>query len=402
MRVCGIIAEYNPFHTGHLYHLTETRRRLGRTDRKTDTIIVCAMSGNFVQRGDFALLDKYARAEMAVRCGADLVVELPLAAALSSAQGFARGAVGVLHALGCDTISFGAETPDLSLLQAAANASDSLHNTETTPQYSYAARRQAELETIHPAAAALLDSPNNTLGVEYCRAMRDRAIRPLAIQRLGAAHDSNQTADGFVSAGFLRARLRTNGAHVLPACQAYLPPAAYQILYDAIQRGTAPVTLPDHRIFFLLRRLLYEGRLITGSKDGFDERLQKAVFAAGSFQEAVRRARTKRFPAARIRRVLLRAALSVPADCPVLPYYLRVLAIGRRGRLLLKQARLPVIVKPAAEKKMPAALQSLLQRDAFADDLFALAFPEESLRAGGWHYRRTPFCDKEPVLERDR
>ena len=100
MTVCGITAEYNPFHTGHLHHIAETRRSLG-----ANAVIVCVMSGNFVQRGDFAVLDKYARAEMAVRCGADLVVELPLAAALSSAEGFARGAVETLHALGCDTVS---------------------------------------------------------------------------------------------------------------------------------------------------------------------------------------------------------------------------------------------------------------------------------------------------------
>ena len=102
--VCGIVAEYNPFHSGHRFHIERTREMLGE-----HTIIVCAMSGNFVQRGDFALLDKYARAEMAVRGGADLVLELPLAAALSSAEGFAQGAVALLHKIGCDTLSFGAE-----------------------------------------------------------------------------------------------------------------------------------------------------------------------------------------------------------------------------------------------------------------------------------------------------
>ena len=121
MTVCGITAEYNPFHTGHLHHIAETRRSLGE-----NAVIVCVMSGNFVQRGDFAVLDKYARAEMAVRCGADLVVELPLAAALSSAEGFAKGAVQTLHALGCGTVSFGAETADTDLLLQAAELLNSL------------------------------------------------------------------------------------------------------------------------------------------------------------------------------------------------------------------------------------------------------------------------------------
>ena len=117
--VCGIVAEYNPFHSGHMFHIRRTRESLGG-----DAVIVCAMSGNFVQRGDFALLDKYARAEMAVRGGADLVLELPLAAALSSAEGFAQGAVALLHKIGCDTLSFGAENADISLFLQAADALD--------------------------------------------------------------------------------------------------------------------------------------------------------------------------------------------------------------------------------------------------------------------------------------
>ena len=166
MTVCGITAEYNPFHTGHLHHIAETRRSLGE-----NAVIVCVMSGNFVQRGDFAVLDKYARAEMAVRCGADLVVELPLAAALSSAEGFAKGAVQTLHALGCGTVSFGAETADADLLLQAAELLNSLpmEGESGSPHLSYAAKRQEELAKVHKQAAALLDNPNNTLAVEYCR-----------------------------------------------------------------------------------------------------------------------------------------------------------------------------------------------------------------------------------------
>lgn len=150
MTVCGITAEYNPFHTGHLHHIAETRRSLGE-----NAVIVCVMSGNFVQRGDFAVLDKYARAEMAVRCGADLVVELPLAAALSSAEGFAKGAVQTLHALGCGTVSFGAETADTDLLLQAAELLNSLpmKGESGSPHLSYAARRQEELSKINKQAA---------------------------------------------------------------------------------------------------------------------------------------------------------------------------------------------------------------------------------------------------------
>lgn len=156
--VCGIVAEYNPFHSGHMFHIRRTRESLGG-----DAVIVCAMSGNFVQRGDFAVLDKYARAETAVRGGADLVLELPLAAALSSAEGFARGAVALLHGIGCRYLSFGAETADISLVQQAAEALNALPPAAGNRSgLSYAAYRQQELAALNPAAGGAARKPKTT------------------------------------------------------------------------------------------------------------------------------------------------------------------------------------------------------------------------------------------------
>lgn len=386
MTVCGITAEYNPFHTGHLHHITETRRSLGE-----NAVIVCVMSGNFVQRGDLAVLDKYARAEMAVRCGADLVVELPLAAALSSAEGFAKGAVQTLHALGCGTVSFGAETADADLLLQAAELLNSLpmKGESGSPHLSYAARRQEELSKVNKQAAVLLDNPNNTLAVEYCRAMHPFGMRPLAVLRQGAAHDAKTPNSGFASASLLRTHLRAGD---LAFCTPFLPPPCRAVWNEAVSRGEAPVLLPENTLLALLRTARYQGQLHTGSADGFDERLQKAVYAAHSFSDAVEKARTRHFPAARVRRTLLRAVLDIEADAPVSPTYLRVLALGPRGRSVLKTASLPVIVKPATEKRLSDALQPALRRDAFADDLFALALPDPERRIGGGHFRKTPFC----------
>ena len=386
MTVCGITAEYNPFHTGHLHHIAETRRSLGE-----NAVIVCVMSGNYVQRGDFAVLDKYARAEMAVRCGADLVVELPLAAALSSAEGFAKGAVQTLHALGCGTVSFGAETADTDLLLQAAELLNSLpmKGESGSPHLSYAARRQEELSKVNKQAAVLLDNPNNTLAVEYCRFLLPLGMRPLAVLRQGAAHDANAPNSGFASASLLRTHLRTGD---LTFCAPFLPPPCRAVWNEAVSRGEAPVLLPEDTLLSLLRTARYQGQLHTGSADGFDERLQKAVYAAHSFSNAVEKARTRRFPAARVRRTLLRAVLGIEADVPVSPAYLRVLALGPRGRSVLKTASLPVIVKPVTEKRLPEDLQTALCRDAFADDLFALALPDPERRIGGGHFCKTPFC----------
>lgn len=381
--VCGIVAEYNPFHSGHRFHIERTREMLGE-----HTIIVCAMSGNFVQRGDFAVLDKYARAEMAVRGGADLVLELPLAAALSSAEGFARGAVALLHGIGCRYLSFGAETADISLVQQAAEALNALPPAAGNRSgLSYAAYRQQELTALNPAAAALLASPNNTLGIEYCRALRDFPMQPLAVARRGAGHDEAAPADGFASASLLRGYLREGGEE---RCAPYLPESSIEVWRREKARGAAPVTLPEGAMLTLLRAALFRGALATGSADGFDERLQSAVYSAVSFSDAVEKTRTRRFPAARVRRTLLRAALGISPDASPLPSYARVLALSARGRTLLRrQDGLPLIVKPVAEKQLPDALQPSLRLDAFADDLFGLARPAPL--PGGEHYRKTPF-----------
>ena len=158
MTVCGIIAEYNPFHLGHAWHLRETRRRLGGS-----AVLVCAMSGNFVQRGDFALLDQYERAAAAVECGADLAVALPLPAALSSADGFARGGVRLLAALGCGWVSFGAECGDPALLERAARLAAS---PQLAPRLADALRAGQSYAAALQTAAAAFDPEAVTLTFE--------------------------------------------------------------------------------------------------------------------------------------------------------------------------------------------------------------------------------------------
>ena len=400
MTVCGIVAEYNPFHAGHAYHIAATRRILG-----TNTAIVCAMSGNYVQRGDLSVLEKYARAEAAVCCGADLVLETPLAACLSSAEGFARGAAALLDALGCVThLSFGAETADLALLRRAAGLAraDGTHAAALRQALDaglpYAAAMQQAASAADPAAGALLASPNNTLAVEYLRALNvlGSRMQPLAIERQGGAHDSDTPADGLPSASYLRRLLADGQAE---ACRPLMPTASFAVLWREMQRGAAPVTrgAVDQAVLAHLRRLDAAALLpFCGGDDGLAHRLADAVRDSASFAAACTAAQTRRYPLARVRRVLLRAWLDLPQSVPPLPCYVRVLAIGRQGRTLLRRMKetcaLPVIVRPVTEHGLPADLQPALRRDALADDLYALAFPAPGLRTGGGHYRKTPFC----------
>ena len=214
MRTAGIISEYNPFHRGHAWQIGELRRRLG-----AETAVVCAMSGSFVQRGDFAVMRTHARAEAAVRGGADLVLELPLPWAIASAEGFAAGGVGVLAATGAvDTLVFGSECGDTETLKAVAAALES----DAFAAYScvkgsqegtsFAAAREAAARKLLGEKAAVLAQPNDILGVEYCKAIARQAaaLMPLALPRRGVGHDGG-AAEGFASASRIR-ELLINGA----------------------------------------------------------------------------------------------------------------------------------------------------------------------------------------------
>ena len=178
MAIIGIIAEYNPFHTGHEYHIARSRELLG-----ADSTVICVMSGDFVQRGEAALYSKFARAEAACRCGADLVIELPLPWALSSAEGFARGAVGLLGALGATHLSFGSECGDVQRLERIAeNLIDPAVNAEISRELnenannSYASARQTVLARRLGDEAKLIEQPNNILAVEYLKAIYEQRL----------------------------------------------------------------------------------------------------------------------------------------------------------------------------------------------------------------------------------
>lgn len=399
MTVCGVVAEYNPFHAGHAHHLVETRRALG-----ADTAIVCAMSGNFVQRGDLAVMEKYRRAEAAVRCGADLVLETPLSACLWSASGFAFGAVSLLDALGCVThLSFGAELADLALLRRAADLSraegahaDALRQA-LAAGLPYAAAVQQAVSAADPEAGALLATPNNTLAVEYLCALDKLGspMQPLAILRAGGAHDSDLPADGLPSASYLRGLIAQGD---VDACRPLMPGASFAVLAQAIRQGAAPVTrnVVDQAILAHLRRLSPADLARYCGSDGLENRLWAAIRDNTSVAAVCTAAQTRRYPLARVRRALMRAWLDLPTDIPPRADYVRVLAVGARGRAVLRRMKdtctLPVIVKPVTERALPDALQPALAHDALADDLYALAYPDPTLRVGGDHFRKTPFC----------
>lgn len=389
MRVCGIVTEYNPFHLGHAHHLSQTRALIG-----ADAAIVCCMSGDFVQRGEPALLPKHLRAEAAVRSGADLVLELPAPYALKSAEGFAEAAVSILAGLNAVTdLSFGAEDADVPLLQ---NLADTLMEHRTVQDtlcqlktgVSYAAAREQALFSRLQEQAALLRKPNNILAVEYCKAVRKLALpwELHAIPRAGAAHDS-PSGDSLPSAAYLRRMLRSGDCAALN----FLPPGSAEIINLALEQGLVLLDGDrlEHAMLDRLCRMEPEDfSVLPGAAEGLEHRVHSAVRSCRSLDAICTAAKTRRYPAARIRRMLCCAYLGLDASLTELPPpYARVLALNDTGRAVLrlsgKDAVLPVLNKPAHVRHLSLLAQKMFEVTARCADLYHLALPGwEKLRFG--------------------
>lgn len=420
MAIVGIVAEFNPFHSGHLYHI-ERSRALAQADG-----VVCVMSGDFVQRGDSAVFSKQVRAEAAARSGADLVLELPLPWALSSAEGFARGAVGLLGSLGIVThLSFGSECGNLNALRDVAEAllspgADAAIRRALDSGVSYAQARQTAVEELAGEEAKLLETPNNILAVEYLKALisQELPIRPLTVKRLGPAHDGapacaappdapdmdavgeapgagGETASGrnFRSASALRDMLAA-GEDISP----YVPEYANLVLQDAMRRGLGPVTAECLETALLSRlRLLGEDIYahVPGAAEGLENRLCRAAWSEPTVSAVLEAAKTKRYAMSRLRRMLFCAALGVTEGLSDgLPPYARVLAVNERGREILREmygrATVPIVVKPAAIRELGERCADIFTLGALAHDFYALGYPALAARRGGEDWRLSP------------
>ena len=393
MGIAGIICEYNPLHKGHRWMMEEVRRQ-------GMDAIVCAMSGNFVQRGEAAVADKFARAEMAVRCGADLVLELPTPWAANTAEKFALGGVTLLQKTGLVThLAFGSECGEAAAVQKAAAVLDSEAYAETlrtllTGGDSFAVcRRKAVAMLAGEETASLLDRPNNNLGIEYCRAIHriGAAMQVLTVPRMGADHDG-ATVDGIASASHIRGLLL--GGETEEAL-ALMPAEAAHVLRRELAEGRAPATLQNcERAILAKLRQMSEADFAPydGGSEGLYRRFYRAVRTTATVEQLLEAAKTKRYTHARLRRMLLAAWLDMadtPADVP----YLRVLAANETGRKLLRQMRdggAPVLTKAADVSALGEAAQQLFTAEAGRTDLYALCRPDLGQSTCGSDWRASP------------
>ncbi len=398
MNFAAVVAEYNPFHNGHRYQLEEIRRR-GATH------IAVVMSGNVVQRAEVASFHKLARAKAAVLSGADLVVELPVLYACASAEGFAGGAVQTLAGLGIPgTLCFGSECGDLSALETCA---DTLGQIDGSPElrgyldrgYAFAAARsQALADICGPETAAILRNPNDTLAVEYLRAIRrtGAAFVPAAIRRAGTDHHSLSPSGSFASATMLRQQARQYGVGQL---RPFVPESAYELYRREYALGRGGASMCD-----LEQVILYHLRTLSASQlaelpdvqEGLEHRFRAAAFRVSTLEELLMEVKSKRYAMSRIKRILMCATLGITReDAAQKPGYLRVLAFNQRGRELLRAAKksgtLPIYHSFAdLERDFPVHAR----KEALASSLFAAALPRA--RGGFSEYR-----DAGPVFVRE-
>ena len=381
MLTAGIIAEYNPFHFGHAL-LISRLRQLGATH------IAVVMSGNFVQRGDAAVLSKWARAKQAMLSGADLVVELPLPWALSGAEKFATGGVSLLSALGADIIGFGSECGDMERLRSAAQALGSPLLGETMRKglasgKTFASARQYAVESLFGAETAkILREPNNILGIEYLKAVEKlhAELVPWTVRREGPSHDSECPEGKSASARQIRSLLLEGRS-----CSELMPESAWLILSRETAEGRAPADLrcAERAILAKLRCLSRaEFSELPDLSEGLENRIFSALQKASTLEELYVLAKTKRYPLARIRRIVLSAFLGLKAcHCAGLPPYLRVLGInGENGTQLLKQAAgkacLPILARSADFSDLKGSAETIGDLENRSSDLYALCMPK--------------------------
>ena len=368
MGITGIICEYNPFHLGHRKQFDIIRQRKGEAEA-----IVCLVSGDFVQRGHPAIIDKTLRAKAAVSCGADLVLELPVTAALSSAEGFAARGVEILSSF-CNSLCFGAESDDSAALLATAGAllSDEfppLLRDQLDKGLSFPAARQAALEEMG-LDGGLVTQPNNILAIEYCKAILSQhsPMEPFPILRQGSYHDAAPDQEN-PSATAVRTLM--TGSHDWKSCV----PTPAQAVFEGATLHT--LSAGERAILARLRTMDdAEFEALPYGSEGLWRKLMHAARRESTLEDILTAVKSKRYTRTRLDRMVMCAFLGLTeADLCVTAPYTRVLALNDRGREILKKARQTGHF-PNIGEKIDHPYQSIETRCGRLYGLFAAGAPE--------------------------
>ncbi|MDO5110936.1 MAG: nucleotidyltransferase family protein [Clostridia bacterium] len=377
MQGIGVIAEYNPFHNGHAYQLVEARRMHGGS-------VVCVMSGDFVQRGEPALISKHLRARHALLHGADMVLEMPAVFSLSSAQRFAACGIRMLQATGIvNAVCFGSEHGDIALLTEAARRLN-----DESPAFTAALQAQLKTGQSYPSAfAKAVDSPydfgpNDVLGVEYIRAILSQSadLQPVCVRRIGAAHDALDASGGYASASAIRKQILCGDLQSFSGC---MPPDVLQDLHSAIPRTQHQLSTV---ILYALRRMDQSAlAALPDVREGLENVLYREARRQTTYEAFLFACKTKRYTLSRLRRISMCALLGITADMLTFSPYIRVLGLRQSAKPLLAQmcdaSTLPVVTRFSQAAALPAHAAKLHAIDMLAGEVAAMAslFPTPAL-----------------------
>lgn len=434
MSVVGIIAEYNPLHFGHIHHLNYAR------DATKAQGVVCVLSSNFVQRGEPAIVSKWVRTQMALSSGADLVLELPSAFSCASAEYFATGAVSILNNLGIiDYLCFGSEEGCVKALEPVAERlacetgtfkealKDGLKN-----GLSYAIARQKALEAtlINNETASdqlyydeininnvinAVSKPNNILGIEYIKALKrlKSTIEPITTKRIGQDYKSLERASSYSSATSIRQyiqEMQTSGLsdHNDTFLQNNMSDVCIKLMLAEFASGRGPVfpeCFENILLYAFRTKSISEIRSLPYMEDGLENRLKQAALESTSYHGLVGKVVTKRYPASRIKRILVSMLTGMTGEFldelknNGYAQYIRVLGFNETGRGLLsemkKKARLPIITKPASYNSLDDKLAiKLFEHEVRSTDTYVLGYRNSRHLAGSQEYTYSPIYSK--------
>lgn len=395
-KVLGIIGEYNPFHNGHLYHLEQSKKLTGAS------YTVAIISGNFTQRGSTSLIDKWSKSEIALLNGIDLVIELPVLYATSSAENFADGAIKILNSLKVvDYISFGAETSNIEVLNQFA---DILYNEpkqykailahELNKGISFPkARENALLMYLNDISkySNIISSPNNILGIEYLKALKKHKtnIKPVAVERFEAGYNDISYSGNIASATAIRNIIKNGGFDIL---RRLLPATSYSTLFENIKQGHFVLDLSsfEKQIIYNLRKMdTSEIANLQDVTEGIEFLIKKAANSCNTLIEFLNIVKSKRYTTTRIQRILLYSLLGITKNDieiskKVTPY-VRVLGLNERGKFLISEIakanpKLEIItsVKRFADDNSNRNLKVLLGKDIFATNVYTIGYELDS------------------------
>lgn len=395
-KILGIIAEYNPFHNGHVYHIRESIKQT-----EAD-YVVCVISGNFVQRGNTSIIDKWTKTKMAIAQGVDLVIELPTIYATSSAENFAEGAIKILDSLGIvDTLSFGMETEELSSLNNIANVLSqepkeyiTMLNHELKKGVSYPkARENALMMYLNDIKryANILNGSNNILAIEYLKALKKlkSPLKPLGIKRKSVLYNDEIIVDDFASATAIRKMIATREFTNITKV---IPMSSYMLLGQELKKGHYVIDLSKFQkeIIYILRKMsIEEIAQLPDVSEGLENAIKNAANSCNNIVELVNIVKSKRYTQTRIQRVLIYALLNInkkmmETSRKTIPYT-RILGYSEKGKKLISEikAKNPKInlvtsVKDFMENNKNKVLKEMLATDIYATNVYTIGYEKDS------------------------